>query len=48
MLIKGEDAENIRLGDTFSLDAFDRDSDGNRYTFDYMLANPPFGVTWKQ
>ncbi len=48
MLIKGEDAENIRLGDTFSLDAFDRDPEGNRYTFDYMLANPPFGVTWKQ
>ncbi len=48
MLIKGEDAENIRLGDTFSTDAFDRDPEGQRYTFDYMLANPPFGVTWKQ
>ncbi|CAN5617981.1 class I SAM-dependent DNA methyltransferase [soil metagenome] len=48
MLIKGEDAENIRLGDTFSDDAFSRDAEGNRYTFDYMLANPPFGVTWKQ
>jgi len=48
MLIKGEDADNIRLGDSFTRDEFDRDSSGNKYTFDYMLANPPFGVTWKQ
>src|SRR4029078_3274935 len=48
MLIKGEDAENIRRGDTFSEDQFDRDTAGIRYAFDYMLANPPFGVTWKQ
>jgi len=48
MLIKGEDADNIILGDTFTRDGFDRDSDGNQWTFDYMLANPPFGVEWKQ
>ncbi|MEO7101607.1 MAG: class I SAM-dependent DNA methyltransferase [Luteolibacter sp.] len=48
MLIKGEDADNIRLGDSFTRDEFDRDSSGTKYTFDYMLANPPFGVTWKQ
>lgn len=48
MLIKKEDADQIRLGDTFSKDAFDRDSDGRKHTFDYMLANPPFGVEWKQ
>ncbi len=42
MLIKGEEADNIRLGDTFSEDGF------KDQTFDYMLANPPFGVTWKQ
>lgn len=48
MLIKGEDAENIRAGDTFRQDAFERDENGNKYTFDYMLANPPFGVEWKQ
>src|SRR5205823_37184 len=47
MLIKGEDADNIRLGDTFTQDAFDRDTDGRKFTFDYMLANPPFGVEWK-
>ena len=48
MLIKGEDADNIILGDSFTRDGFDRDSDGNKWTFDYMLANPPFGVEWKQ
>lgn len=42
MLIKGEDSENIKLGDTFSDDGFPDQ------TFDYMLANPPFGVSWKQ
>jgi type I restriction enzyme M protein len=48
MLIKGEDADNIRLGDSFTQDGFDRDRDGKKLTFDYMLANPPFGVEWKQ
>jgi type I restriction enzyme M protein len=48
MLIKGEDADNIVLGDTFTKDGFDRDVDGKKRTFDYMLANPPFGVEWKQ
>ena len=42
MLIKGEDADNIILGDTFSKDGFSDEK------FDYMLANPPFGVDWKQ
>jgi type I restriction enzyme M protein len=48
MLIKGEDADNIALGDTFTKDGFDRDADAKKRTFDYMLANPPFGVEWKQ
>ena len=48
MLIKGEDADNIRRDDTFTKDGFDRDSEGKKITFDYMLANPPFGVEWKQ
>ena len=48
MLIKGEDADNIRLGDSFANDGFALDSDGKKCTFDYMLANPPFGVEWKQ
>ncbi|MCM8626956.1 N-6 DNA methylase [Accumulibacter sp.] len=48
MLIKGEDADNIVLGDTFTRDGFDHDAEGKKRTFDYMLANPPFGVEWKQ
>jgi type I restriction enzyme M protein len=48
MLIKGEDADNIVREDTFTKDGFDRDPQGKRFAFDYMLANPPFGVEWKQ
>ena len=48
MLIKGEYADNIVLGDTFTRDGFDRDAEDKKHTFDYMLANPPFGVEWKQ
>ena len=49
MLIKGENAENIILGDSFSLDGYARGGgNGRPSTFDYMLANPPFGVEWKQ
>jgi type I restriction enzyme M protein len=48
MLIKGAEADNILLGDSFAHDGFDRDKEGKKRTFDYMLANPPFGVEWKQ
>jgi type I restriction enzyme M protein len=48
MLIKGEDADNIVLGDTLLKDGFDRTPDGHKWTFDYMMSNPPFGVEWKQ
>lgn len=48
MLIKGEDADNIALGDTFTKDAHARDEQDQKRRFDYMLANPPFGVEWKQ
>ena len=48
MLIKGETADNIVLGNTFTRDGFDRNAEGKKHTFDYMLANPPFGVEWKQ
>lgn len=47
MLIKGQDAGNIRRGDTFKEDRFDLDDNDRKWTFDYMLANPPFGVEWK-
>ena len=42
MMLKGQKASNIRLGNSFSEDAFR----GARY--DYLLANPPFGVEWKK
>ncbi|MBT9438535.1 MAG: N-6 DNA methylase [Desulfobacterales bacterium] len=41
MMIKGESLDNIRFGDSFTNDYF------SDKTFDYMLANPPFGVEWK-
>ena len=42
MLIKGEEADNIKQDCTFEKDGFPKER------FDYMLANPPFGVEWKQ
>lgn len=42
MLIKGQDVGNIIAGNTLS-----DDGHPNR-SFDYMLANPPFGVEWKK
>ncbi|MFQ2879040.1 type I restriction-modification system subunit M [Mycobacterium kansasii] len=41
MIVKGQDAGNIRLGDTLTDDQFfDR-------TFDFCMSNPPFGIDWK-
>src|SRR5690625_4899282 len=41
-LVIGENPNNIRLGSSFSRDQFR----GER--FDFMLSNPPFGVSWKK
>lgn len=41
MMIKGQSMDNIRKEDSFTEDSF------TGKTFDYMLANPPFGVEWK-
>ena len=42
MVIKGQDIENMVWGDTLT-------NDGHfGKTFDYSLANPPFGVEWKK
>ncbi|MFD0084207.1 type I restriction-modification system subunit M [Priestia megaterium] len=41
ILIKGEDAKNIRLGNTLSNDQFKGEK------FDYLISNPPYGVDWK-
>ncbi|MDQ0481533.1 type I restriction-modification system subunit M [Guptibacillus hwajinpoensis] len=40
-LIKGEEAQNIRFGNTLTRDAFPTEK------FDYLISNPPYGVEWK-
>jgi len=40
-LITGEDPNKIKLGSSLSYDQFE----GKK--FDYMITNPPFGVSWK-
>jgi len=42
MLIKGQNPDHIKLGNSFSEDGFPKDK------FDYSLSNPPFGVEWKK
>ncbi|MBR8743513.1 class I SAM-dependent DNA methyltransferase [Nocardiopsis sp. MG754419] len=42
LMIKGQDPERIKFGNSFSHDRH------KSRTFDYMLANPPFGVEWKK
>jgi type I restriction enzyme M protein len=42
MMVKGQDASHIVCGNSFS-------QDGHKSkTFNYLLANPPFGVEWKK
>jgi type I restriction enzyme M protein len=42
MMLKGQDASHIHFGNSFT-------EDGEKHrSFDYMLANPPFGVEWKK
>jgi type I restriction enzyme M protein len=41
LLIKGEDADNIKHGNTITKDRL------IGKTFNYMLTNPPFGDDWK-
>lgn len=42
LMIKGQDPSRIRLGNSLSDDKF------TGKTFDYMIANPPFGVAWNR
>ncbi len=42
MMLKGQDASHITVGNSFS-----EDGHAGR-TFDYLLPNPPFGVEWKK
>ena len=41
LMIKGENLDHIHFGDSI------KDNYFKGMTFDYMLANPPFGVEWK-
>jgi type I restriction enzyme M protein len=42
MMLTGHDPSHIVLGNSFSYDGLPEEK------FDYMLANPPFGVEWKK
>ena len=42
MLIKGQDVDNIKFGNTFTVDGLQNEK------FNYMLSNPPFGVDWRK
>lgn len=42
MLIKGQNVNNIKFGNSFTVDGLADEQ------FDYMLSNPPFGVEWKK
>ena len=41
-LVSGENADNIKLGNSFTQDQF------ATKRFHYIMANPPYGVTWKK
>ncbi|MDU2686460.1 MAG: class I SAM-dependent DNA methyltransferase [Paeniclostridium sordellii] len=41
MLMKGQNTDNIRLGNTLTQDRFKGDK------MRFLISNPPFGVTWK-
>ena len=41
-LVSGENADNIKLGNSFTQDRF------STSRFNYIMANPPYGVTWKK
>ena len=44
-LITDEEDDKIKLGSTLTNDQYNDKS--KRSTFDYMITNPPFGVSWK-
>jgi type I restriction enzyme M protein len=50
LLIKGEDAHNIRLGNTLLPHKLNEQLKGDHFPndkFDYLITNPPYGVDWK-
>ncbi|MEV1011234.1 class I SAM-dependent DNA methyltransferase [Streptomyces sp. NPDC049881] len=42
LLIKGQEPDNIKYGNSFTQDGH------KKQKFDYLVANPPFGVEWKK
>ncbi|MBP0453534.1 SAM-dependent DNA methyltransferase [Kitasatospora sp. RG8] len=42
LMIKGQDPDHIAFGNSFTDDGHEHEK------FDYLLANPPFGVEWKK
>ena len=52
MMLKGQDASNIKRGNSLKTYAPEDPNDqGDQHPterFDYLLANPPFGVEWKK
>lgn len=41
MLIRGQDADNIQLGDSLKADRFEEEK-----TVRFVIENPPFGTAW--
>ncbi len=48
LLLKGEEPDRIYYGNSFTDDGYKEKPDRLAPPFDYMLSNPPFGVSWKK
>ena len=48
LLIKDHPNSAIEFGDSLTEDKFDENHSTTKGRFDYLLANPPFGVDWKR
>ena len=48
LLMKGNENSDIRFGDSLINDQYPSGDSETKGQFDYLLANPPFGVDWKK
>ena len=48
LLMKGNENSDIRFGDSLINDRYPSGDSETKGQFDYLLANPPFGVDWKK
>lgn len=48
LIMKGSENSDIRFGDSLIDDKYPHDDPITHGKFDYLLANPPFGVDWKK